>query len=65
VLESAGGDTFGTSLAAAKRVTGDASITNWELVYKHQIHVTGLNIGVLIHAAPRLSSSGRPRRGAS
>jgi NADPH2:quinone reductase len=64
VLESAGGDTFGASLAAAKRVTGrvvvyglaggDASITNWELVYKHQIHVTGLNIGVLIQAAPQL-----------
>jgi NADPH:quinone reductase len=64
VLESAGGDTFDTSLAAAKRVTGrvvvyglaggDASITNWELVYKHQIHVTGLNIGVLIQAAPQI-----------
>jgi NADPH:quinone reductase len=64
VLESAGGDTFGASLAAAKRVTGrvvvyglaggDASITNWELVYKHQIHVTGLNIGVLIQAAPQI-----------
>jgi NADPH:quinone reductase len=64
VLESAGGDTFGASLAAAKRVTGrvvvyglaggDASITNWELVYKHQIHVAGLNIGVLIQAAPQI-----------
>jgi NADPH:quinone reductase len=64
VLESAGGDTFGASLAAAKRVTGrvvvyglpggDAAITNWELVYKHQIHVIGLNIGVLIQAAPQI-----------
>jgi NADPH:quinone reductase len=64
VLESAGGDTFGASLAAAKRVTGrvvvyglpggDASITNRELVYQHQIHVIGLNIGVLIQAAPQL-----------
>jgi NADPH:quinone reductase len=64
VLESAGGDTFGASLAAAKRVTGrvvvyglaggGASITNWELVYKHQIHVIGLNIGVLIQAAPQI-----------
>jgi NADPH:quinone reductase len=63
VLESAGGDTFGASLAAAKRVTGrvvvyalaggNASITNWELVYKHQIHVIGLNIGALIQAAPQ------------
>lgn len=51
VLESAGGDTFGASLAAAKRVTGrvavygvaggETSITNWELVYKHQVHVIG------------------------
>ena len=64
VLESAGGDTFGVSLAAARRVTGrvvvyglaggDASITNWDLVYQHQIHVIGLNIGVLIQAAPQI-----------
>jgi NADPH:quinone reductase len=64
VLESAGGDTFGASLAAARRVTGrvvvyglpggDASITNWELVYRHQVHVIGLNIGVLIQAAPQV-----------
>ena len=64
VLESAGGDTFGASLAAARRVTGrvvvyglaggDASITNWDLVYQHQIHVIGLNIGVLIQAAPQI-----------
>jgi NADPH2:quinone reductase len=64
VLESAGGATFGASLAAAKRVTGrvvvyglaggEAPITNWELVYKHQVHVIGLNIGVLIQAAPQI-----------
>jgi len=64
VLESAGGATFGASLAAAKRVTGrvvvygmaggEASITNWELVYKHQVHLIGLNIGVLIQAAPQI-----------
>jgi NADPH:quinone reductase len=64
VLESAGGTTFGASLAAAKRVTGrvvvygsaggDAAITNWELVYKHQIHLIGLNIGMLIQAAPQV-----------
>jgi NADPH2:quinone reductase len=64
VLEAAGGATFGASLAAAKRVTGrvvvygvpggDAPITNWDLVYRHQIHVIGLNIGVLIQAAPQL-----------
>ncbi len=64
VLESAGGATFAASLAAAKRVTGrvvvygvaggEASITNWELVYKHQVHVIGFNVGVLIQAAPQI-----------
>lgn len=32
----------------------EAAITNWELVYKHQIHVIGLNIGILIQAAPQI-----------
>ncbi len=64
VLESAGGTTFGASLAAAKPVTGrvvvfglaggEASITNWELVYEHQVHLIGCNIGVVIQAAPRI-----------
>ncbi len=64
VLESTGGITFDASLAAAKRVTGrvivygvaggEAPITNWELVYKHQIHIIGLNIGTLIQAAPQM-----------
>lgn len=64
VLESVGGATLDASLAATKRVTGrvvvygvaggEAAITNWELVYKHQIHVIGLNIGTLIQAAPQI-----------
>ncbi|MGD0065502.1 MAG: zinc-binding dehydrogenase [Streptosporangiaceae bacterium] len=64
VLESAGGATLGASLTAAKRVTGrvvvygtaggEAAVTNWELVYKHQVHVIGLNIGVLVQAAPQI-----------
>lgn len=64
VLESAGGVTFSASLTAAKPVTGrvvvygvaggEAPITNWELVYRHQVHLIGLNIGVLIQAAPRM-----------
>jgi NADPH:quinone reductase len=64
VLELAGGTTLDTSLAAAKRVTGrvvvygvaggEAAITNWELVYKYQVHVIGFNIGVLIQAAPQV-----------
>jgi NADPH:quinone reductase len=64
VLESAGGATLGASLAAAKPVTGrvvvygmaggEAMVTNRELMYKYQVHVIGLNIGVLIQAAPRI-----------
>ena len=64
VLESGGGASFTASLAATRRVTGrvvvygvaggKTAITNWELVYEHQVHVIGLNIGVLIHTAPRL-----------
>jgi NADPH2:quinone reductase len=64
VLESAGGATLVASLASAKRVTGrvvvygtaggEAPLTNWELVYKYQVHVIGLNIGVLIQAAPQI-----------
>ncbi|MFE3445469.1 NADPH:quinone oxidoreductase family protein [Nocardia sp. NPDC059180] len=64
VLESAGGATFEASLAATKRVTGrvvvfglaggEASITNWDLVYKHQVHLIGLNIGILIQSAPHI-----------
>ncbi|GAA4504352.1 zinc-binding dehydrogenase [Actinoallomurus oryzae] len=64
VLESVGGATLDASLAAAKRVTGrvvvygmaagEAAITNWELVYQHQIHLIGLNIGTLIQAAPQI-----------
>jgi NADPH2:quinone reductase len=64
VLESTGGATLGTSLTAAKPVTGRvvvygvaggaAAISNWELIYRHQVHVIGLNIGVLIQAAPQI-----------
>jgi NADPH:quinone reductase len=64
VLESVGGATLEASLAAAERVTGrvvvfglaggDAAITGWELIYRHQVHVIGLNIGVLIQAAPQM-----------
>jgi NADPH:quinone reductase len=64
VLESAGGATFGASLAAARRVTGrvvvygvaggEVPVTNWELVYKHPVQVIGFNIGVLVQAAPRV-----------
>jgi NADPH:quinone reductase len=64
VLEATPGATLGASLAAVRRVTGrvvvygvaggEAAITNWELVYKHQVNVTGLNIGILIQAAPQV-----------
>ncbi|GAA1135896.1 zinc-binding dehydrogenase [Kribbella jejuensis] len=62
-LESVGGPTLETSLAATKRVTGrvvvfglpagTAPITNWDLVYKHQLHLIGLNLGALIRFAPQ------------
>jgi NADPH2:quinone reductase len=64
VLESVGGATLAASLAATKPVTGrvvvygvaagDASISNWDLVYRHQVHVIGLNIGTLIRSAPQI-----------
>lgn len=64
VLETNGGATFAASLAAAKLVTGrvvvlglaggEATVTNWDLVYRHQVHLIGLNIGVLIQTAPQL-----------
>jgi NADPH2:quinone reductase len=64
VLESVGGPTFEASLAAARRVTGrvvvsglpggEASLSNWDLVYKHQVHIIGLNVGALIQHAPRM-----------
>ncbi|MFC5185684.1 zinc-binding dehydrogenase [Actinomadura harenae] len=64
VLESAGGGTFEASLGATRRVTGrvvvfglaggEATLTNWDLVYKHQVHLIGLNIGVLIESAPHI-----------
>ncbi len=64
VLESVGGATFDASLAATKRVTGrivvyglaggEAAVSNWDLVYRHQVHVIGLNIGMLIQVAPHI-----------
>jgi NADPH2:quinone reductase len=64
VLESVGGATLDASLAATKRVTGrvvvygltsgETAVSNWELVYKHQVHVIGLNIGILIQSAPQI-----------
>lgn len=64
VLESVGGATFEASLAAARRVTGrvvvyglaggQAPVTNWDLIYRHQVHLIGLNIGILMRAAPQV-----------
>ncbi|GIG64131.1 NADPH:quinone oxidoreductase family protein [Phytomonospora endophytica] len=64
VLESTGGPAFAESPRAAKRVTGrvivlgtaggEAAVTNVDLVYRHQIQLIGLNIGVLARSAPRL-----------
>ncbi|MFG1813367.1 zinc-binding dehydrogenase [Kribbella sp. NPDC049174] len=64
VLESVGGETFAKRLEVARRVTGkvvvygvaggEASVSNWELNFKHQVHVIGLHIGVLSQQAPDL-----------
>jgi len=62
VLECAGGTTF--EATTAKRVTGrvvvfgaaggKATLSNWELVYKHPLQIVGLNIGVLVQSAPQI-----------
>lgn len=62
VLESIGGDTFTQSLAAAKpfagrvvvfgAAAGNASVSNWELIFKYRVQVIGLHIGVLGQYAP-------------
>jgi NADPH2:quinone reductase len=64
VIESAGGSTFQASLAATKRITGrvvvlglaggEASVSNWDLVYTHQVQLIGFNLGALIQAAPEV-----------
>ncbi|MEO8701337.1 MAG: zinc-binding dehydrogenase [Kofleriaceae bacterium] len=64
VLESAGGTTFAASVAATKRITGrvvvlglaggNATISNWDLVYTHPIQLIGFNLGALIQAAPQI-----------
>ena len=64
VLESVGGATLAASLLCARPVTGrvvvygtaagDAALTNWDLIYRHQVHVIGLNIGVLAQTAPQI-----------
>lgn len=64
VIESVGGDTLEASLRSARRVTGrvivtgllagEASLSNWDLVYKHQVQVVGFNMGMLIRAAPQM-----------
>jgi NADPH2:quinone reductase len=64
VIESVGGAMFEQSLAATRRVTGRivvtglpagaASLSNWDLVYKHQVQVIGLNVGALIRFAPQV-----------
>ncbi|GAA0242954.1 zinc-binding dehydrogenase [Saccharothrix mutabilis subsp. mutabilis] len=64
VLESVGGTAFRDSLTLAKRVTGrvvvfgaaagEAAVTNWELVFKHQVQVMGLHIAEMAREAPEV-----------
>lgn len=63
VLESVGGDTFATSLAVAKPITGRvvvfgaangvASVTNAELIFHHHCYIVGLHIGSFAYKAPQ------------
>jgi len=64
VIESVGGATFAASLAATRRITGrvvvtglpagEASLSNWDLVYTHQVQILGFNMGKLIQSAPQV-----------
>ncbi|MFF0341205.1 NADPH:quinone oxidoreductase family protein [Kribbella sp. NPDC004875] len=64
VLESVGGETFRQSIEVARRVTGkvvvigaasgEATISNWELNFKHPIHVIGQHLTTLIQHAPEM-----------
>ena len=42
---------------------GEAALTNWDLVYRHQIHLIGLNIGVLAQTAPDIFGAVLTERG--
>ncbi len=63
VLESIGGDTFATSLAVARPLTGRvvvfgaasgvATVTNAELIFHHHCYIIGLHIGSFAHKAPK------------
>lgn len=64
VLESVGGETFRQSVEVARRVTGkvvvigaaagESSISNWELNFKHPVHVIGQHLTTTIQHAPEL-----------
>lgn len=64
VLESVGGETFRRSVEVARRVTGkvivigvaggEASISNWELNFKHPVQVIGHHLTTFIQHAPEL-----------
>lgn len=63
-IHSAGGAAFMDGVAAVRRVTGrvvvlglsggNASISNWDLVYKHPVQIIGFNLGALIQDAPQV-----------
>jgi NADPH2:quinone reductase len=44
----------GVQRRALRTAGGEAAVTNWELIYRHQVHLIGLNIGVLAQAAPQI-----------
>lgn len=64
VLESVGGTTFRQSVEVARRVTGkvvvigaaagEATISNWELNFRHPVHVIGQHLTTTIQQAPEI-----------
>lgn len=64
VLESVGGETFRQSVEVARRVTGkvvvigeasgEATVSNWELNFKHPVHVIGQHLTTTIQQAPEM-----------
>lgn len=67
VLESVGGETFRQSIEVARRVTGkvvvigaasgEATVSNRELNFKHPVHVIGQHLTTTIQQAPELFAS--------
>jgi hypothetical protein len=56
--------TIASRVARYHEAGGNATISNWDLVYKHQVQIIGFNLGVLIRAAPQIFGEIMGERGA-